>query len=371
MLLTSIINVLIFDGVKILEDRNSVSIDKNGLITFASNENASIVIDGTGLTLLPGLWDTHVHLSDPTEKSTENSIPLLKSLAKHGITTAIDCGRMGKDQFDYLGGRDDLPDVRYAGNFATSTGSTHSKLQMANEESIVDTVEAAKEFVAQRVGQGADYVKIVADIPGPSQDIINQLSKSGREHGKLSIVHAARKEAIQMALKAEPRVGIITHVPLDEPITEQDAKTMATAGIIASPTLVMEESLVKAGIAPGMNYNASRESVKRMRDAGVTILVGTDSNPDFINVPHGEAFDREVELLSEVGMTPVEILNAATQLSAESFQLHDRGVIDEGKRADLLLVEGNPTEDIRALQEVRKVWKAGREIYSADDQAKK
>lgn len=361
---TTITNVRIFDGIKVLSDDNTVIIDANGLISFSPCGNApTITIDGSGMTLLPGLFDTHVHLSDPSPESTENSIIQLQALAKHGITTAIDCGRMVKEQYDYYKNRTDLSDVRYTSNFATSTGSQHSKFAMANEESIVDTVEGATNYVAQRVQQGADYIKIVADTPGPSQEVINQISMEAHKHGKLVIVHAARKTAYDMALQAEPKVDIITHISLDEPVTLEDAKRMAAAGITASPTLVMEEGLVKAGFIPGIKYEVALESVKNLLAAGVRVLVGTDSNISFINVKHGEAFDREVELLAEAGMTPLEILNAATQLSAKSLQFDDRGVIAEGKRADLVLVEGDPTVDIKALRNVKKVWKAGQVIY--------
>jgi imidazolonepropionase-like amidohydrolase len=363
MLPTTINNVRIFDGIKILENQNAVTIDENGLITFKASDTATI-IEGSGMTLLPGLWDTHVHLSDPSPQSTEKSIPLLQDLAKHGITTAIDCGRMGKEQYSYIRTRDDLPDVRYAGNFATCTGSIHSKFQMADQSSIVDTAEQASEFVEERVEQGADFIKIVADSPvGPTQEVIDQLSRVARAHGKQTMVHAARKRAFEMALNAIPSVDIITHAPMDAPLTEQDAKQMAAAKITAVPTLVMEKALSSAGFIPGLKFDAAVESVKQLYGMGVSILVGTDSNQSFINVRHGEAFNREIDLLAEAGMQPVEILNAATQLSAKCFQLDDRGVIAEGKRADLVLVEGDPTQDIKTLRQVKKVWKRGRQIY--------
>ncbi|KAF2794203.1 amidohydrolase [Melanomma pulvis-pyrius CBS 109.77] len=357
----TISNARIFDGTQVLKGQDTVTIDVDtGLITDMPTQTGT-TIDGTGMTLLPGLWDTHVHLS----QSTETSLPLLKAMSASGITTAIECGRMSTSQHADIRARHDLPEIRYAGNFATSTGSIHSKFPFVDHESIVDSVDAATTFVEARVKQGADYIKIVADIPGPSQDVINQLSRGARETGKLSIVHAARSYAFDMALRADPAVNIITHVPMDAPLTADHAASMKEKGIIAVPTLAMEEALCAANFIPNIKFTAAVDSVKALCAAGVPILVGTDSNQSPIAcVKHGEAIWREMELLSAAGMTPIEILHAATQLSAESFQVSNRGRIATGLRADLILVEGDPTVDIQAMRKVKNVWKAGREIYS-------
>ncbi|KAF2118064.1 amidohydrolase [Lophiotrema nucula] len=361
----SITNARIFDGDKIArpEDQEVITIDETGLI---SGGLVGSTIDGKGMTLLPGLWDTHVHLSTPEGPalSTAKSIPLLNNMIRCGITTAIDCGRMDREQYDSIRARDDLPDVRFAGNFATSTGSIHSKFLMADKESLVDDVEAATEFVNQRIKQGAQYIKIVADTPGPSQEVVNQLSQEARAHGKLSIVHAARKTAWDMALNAEPKVDIITHVPMDEPLTAEDAAKMARLEVVSVPTLVMSSALCNSGFRPEYKMSVAIESVKQLHRAGVTILVGTDSNQSPIGVKHGESLFREMELLGEAGMTNEEILKAATSLSAKSFQIPDRGTIAPGQRADLILVDGDPVMDLQALRNVRKAWKAGREVFS-------
>ncbi|KAF2001801.1 hydrolase [Amniculicola lignicola CBS 123094] len=358
---TTIINVRVFDGEKVAGELSTVSIDENGRIT---GDNAVNLVDGAGMTLLPGLWDSHVHLSAPGPDTTEKSVLLLENMIKRGITTTIDCGAMSQEQYKYIRAHDDLPDIRYVRNFATSSGSTHSKFAMINKDCIVDTVEAATAFVERCAEQNADFIKIVADVPGPSQEIINQLSKEAKERGLKTIVHAARKAAFQMALQAEPKVNIITHVPMDDPLTVEMAAKMKEADITAVPTLVMSESLCNAKFFPGLKMSAAIESVKRLHQAGVTILVGTDSNQSPIGPKHGEAIYREMELLEEAGMSPVEILRAATHLSAERFNMLDRGSIGLGKRADLVLVDGDPTRDMQLLRNIRKVWNAGKEVHT-------
>jgi hypothetical protein len=105
------------------------------------------------------------------------------------------------------------------------------------------------------------------------------------------------------------------------------------------------------------DFNVAKETVRRLKAAGVPILAGTDApNP---GTAHGVALHRELELLVESGLTPVEALAAATSVPASSFHLADRGRIEKGRRADLLLVQGDPTTDITATRAIEGVWKGG------------
>ncbi|MFN2565433.1 MAG: CIA30 family protein, partial [Gemmatimonadaceae bacterium] len=101
-----------------------------------------------------------------------------------------------------------------------------------------------------------------------------------------------------------------------------------------------------------------RASLAKLAKGGVRILAGTDA-PN-LGTAHGVSMHRELELLVEAGLTPTTALTAATSAPAEAFGLRDRGRIAPGMRADLVLVEGNPTTDIRATRAIAGVWKAGR-----------
>jgi imidazolonepropionase-like amidohydrolase len=97
-----------------------------------------------------------------------------------------------------------------------------------------------------------------------------------------------------------------------------------------------------------------------LHNAGVTILPGTDApNP---GTGYGVSMHAELLLLTESGLTPEEALHAATAAAAREFGLIDRGRIEPGRRADLLLVKGDPSKDIRATRDILGVWKAGAEI---------
>ncbi|HEX6065815.1 MAG TPA: CIA30 family protein, partial [Longimicrobiales bacterium] len=112
--------------------------------------------------------------------------------------------------------------------------------------------------------------------------------------------------------------------------------------------------------SPRKEFSFASESVRLMKTAGVTILAGTDApNP---GTAHGAAMHRELELLVEAGLTPLDALKAATSLTANTFSLKDRGRIAAGLRADLVLVDGDPTKDVRATRAIAGVWKGGHVI---------
>ena len=102
---------------------------------------------------------------------------------------------------------------------------------------------------------------------------------------------------------------------------------------------------------------AAHAAVGALRRAGVPILAGTDAPAP--SLAHGLSLHHELELLVLSGLTPLEALASATSAPARAFGFHDRGRIAEGLRADLLLVNGDPTIDIRATRDIVGVWKIG------------
>jgi imidazolonepropionase-like amidohydrolase len=111
-----------------------------------------------------------------------------------------------------------------------------------------------------------------------------------------------------------------------------------------------------------LNYRHAKSTVATFHRAGVVILAGTDSNDDLTapyQVAHGESLHEELERLVDAGLTPSEALRGATSLAAGTFGLTDRGVIAPGCRADLVLVDGDPTRAISATRNIRGVWIGG------------
>lgn len=99
------------------------------------------------------------------------------------------------------------------------------------------------------------------------------------------------------------------------------------------------------------------DAILPLANAHVSILAGTDAgNP---GTAPGASLHGELEYLVEAGLTPLQALGAATSANAKGFRLSDRGRIAPGMRADLVLVRGNPAEDIRATRDIEEIWKAG------------
>jgi imidazolonepropionase-like amidohydrolase len=110
-------------------------------------------------------------------------------------------------------------------------------------------------------------------------------------------------------------------------------------------------------LGPNESYSVAADIVRLLRGEGVPILAGSDC-PN-VGTAHGVSLHRELELLVQAGLTPLEALRAATSAPAKAFRLKDRGSIKPGMRADLLLVRGDPTQNILATRDIVRVWKEG------------
>jgi imidazolonepropionase-like amidohydrolase len=353
-------DVRLFDGQRLVE-QSTVVIDGELISTDASGAR---VIDADGAILLPGFIDAHVHLLAEQE---------LQALAQFGVTTALDMAAWPPSAIDSLRNKHGVTDIRSAGIPATCSGSTHSHIPAFPKEGLVDSASAAAKFVADRVNEGVDYIKLVADTPGPDQDTLNALVEAAKNHQMLTVAHAANVDAIEMALEAD--TDIITHAPLDTVLSDAAVARFIEQGCVSVPTLTMMQGIaeqisamlgVEPGSVPGApSYQAARDSVTKLYRAGVPIIAGTDANAHEgvpFSPPHGSSFHDELALLVEAGLSTVDALRAATVLPARYFRLSDRGVIEPGRRADLVLLDGDPLTDITATRRIQHVWCAGVEV---------
>ena len=351
---TTLLNVRIFDGDKLLP--LSTLTFSGALITSIAPSSSSVdesatsnVIDCDSGILLPGFIDAHIHL---------NGIPCLHTLLASGVTTALDMGHYPLSDLNPLRSLPGLPSIRSTGTAAASPNGSHRKLIPA--EVLVSSADQAAQFVADRVAEGSDYIKIISDVPGLDQATLNALVEASHAHGKLAIAHAAKN--IPYAMAQEANVDIVTHVPLDTALSTAAVASMKSHHRIAVPTLTMMEAIVQKLPRAGFNYEPARASVMALYRAGVPIVAGTDANTSEgspAQVPHGESLHRELQLLVEAGLTNLDALRAATVLPAKFMGLEDRGAIEVGKRADLVLIEENPLEKIEATKSIIGVWCGG------------
>ena len=351
---TAVTNVRVFDGRQLLPLGTVVM--EGGRI--GASGVADEVIDGAGGVLMPGLIDAHVHLHD------RHTLELLTGF---GVTTALDMACAPPELVGSLRSVPGLTGIRSAGTPAVAPGSMHSRIPVTGQRGLIAGPDQAARFVADRIAEGSDYIKIIVGNPGPSHDqaTLDALTAAARERSKLTVAHASSYEAVEMAQRA--RVNVLTHVPLDKALDETAAAAAVADGRILIPTLAMMEGVVAQSAPPGADYAAARQSVTVMYRAGVPILAGTDANA--VGVPaaisHGASLHHELELLVDAGLSPLDALRAATSRPAHYFGLADRGVIEPGRRADLVLIDGNPLRDITATRSVRRIWCGGVEVVPA------
>ena len=313
------------------------------------------MVEGSGAVLLPGLIDAHIHL---------HGRDTLERLSSWGVTTGLDMATWSVETLTSLRGVEGLTDIRSPGLPAIGPGGPHAHIPGMPAEAIQEDPDRAAAFVAARVGEGADYIKIVVEAPGgggPTQPVLDALVAAAHDHHKLVVAHAASVGAFRMALDAG--ADMLTHAPVDQTLDPAEVSRIADSRVVAIPTLTMMEGT--AASRPAASYDAARDTVTALHDAGVVILAGTDANaaPGVpFQVPHGESLHHELVLLVDAGLTPSEVLRAATSLPAQHFGLTDRGRVDPGLRADLVLIDGDPTTDIRTTRNLRRVWCAGVEV---------
>lgn len=345
-------NVRVFDGERLLEP-STVVIDGDRIGTDPAG---AAPVEGGGRALLPGLIDCHIHLTDAST---------LAALAARGVTTGLDMGTWPPELVASLRGRPGVTDIRSSGVGATHPASAHAQRmgrgQGGRGPGLVADPDEAKAYVAARVAEGVDYIKIIVDPPGFDQATIAALVDAAHAHGLRTIGHAANSGAVLLAQAAG--VDVLTHAPIDRPLTGDEAAATHAAGHVVVPTLTMMEAIVaRIGAVAPVSYDPARATVAAWHRAGVPILAGTDANQTAAapaSPPYGTSLHHELALLVDAGLTPVEALRSATAAAARHFGLDDRGVIAPGKRADLVLIDGDPVRDITELGNVAAVWCGG------------
>jgi imidazolonepropionase-like amidohydrolase len=380
-------DVDVFDGVRV--SRRTTVLVRDGMIRAVGPDVAvppgAEVVEGAGRTLLPGLVDSHTHLG------TTFGGTFLEDALRFGVTTELEMGGSAASlelRRRLSGGAlTEGADLRTAGTPITVPKGHPTQMDGPPIPTLgpQDDVQA---FVDARVAEGGDYAKIIYDhaFPTLTRAQLDDVVAAVHRRNRLAVVHVTRQADALDAI-ASGADGLV-HIFADAAPMPGLAPLAVRHGVFVVPTLSVFESVTGASdaswwqgvpqlaarvtpamrrsldarmppaLAAGMSLAHAQAAVGALQRAGVPILAGTDAPAP--GMAHGLSLHRELELLVRSGLTPAEALAAATSVPARAFGFHDRGRIAPGLRADLLLVEGDPTADIRATRRIIRVWKLGR-----------
>jgi imidazolonepropionase-like amidohydrolase len=355
------------------------------------------VIDASGQTLLPGLWEMHTHFS---------GVEFGPALLAAGITTARDCG----GEFEFLTTIRDAIEKRHGlGPRLLLAGLVDASGPDAFGAVSADTPEQARVVVARYKAAGFQQIKLYTLL---KPDIVAALSAEAHRLGMTVTGHVPSAmnaiQGVEAGMDQINHLGFVTPVMRppandkserrDAPIdlnSEQARKAIAffqqhhtvidpTAswgemasrskdveipsfepGIAKAPYVVASKFLsLGSPVSESARFQArmaeSRAVIGALHKAGIPIVAGSDTGLI------GYGLHRELELYVDAGMTPLEAIQSATIVAARAMNLaNDSGSIETGKRADLILINGNPLENISDIRKVSHVVTNGRMYDSA------
>ena len=346
-----IYNVNVFDGEQ-LAPFNRVVISGGKIVPDKDTDGATKE-DGKGAFLVPGFFDAHAHVYGPDP---------LDTFSDYGVTTALDMGTFPYQKaIASLKAKSALGYTAVYGSSAaaTSDGGFLSGIDGFPSDSFVTSPKAAVAFVQARKKEGVDYIKIfINETADPGLNLQRVIVGSASSEGYLTISHATSGQAYGEA--ADANGLFITHAPKDQILTPRTISKIVANRQVSIPTLIKMQNLLNMQGQP-KNYTYSRDSVTAMYNAKIPILVGTDCDGGHPYVRYAGSLQKEMELLVEAQMTPIDVLKGATSLPAKYFKLTDRGMIAPGMRADMILLDGNPLTNISKTGEILKVWIGGKE----------
>jgi len=363
------------------------------------------VVDAKDKTLLPGFFDVHTHLNASAGPLTADWQKSTAAYLICGVTT-IDEFSANREMYAPLrklmaDGVVTAPHINFATRISTPGG--HGAESGMGEFTTVEvsTATAAHEAMKQVLPYKPDVIKIFTDgwrygsIPNLSsmnEQTIHAIVEDAHAAGIKVLTHTLTVEGAKNAAAAG--VDVIAHSIQDAPIDQELLNIMKTHGTSYAPTMAVYEANKPAPTTPLMlsvlepeqrvaviktvagkkpmaldnpamkRWNQLQANMRTLYAAGIPVVLGTDNGMP--STPHGWGSLREMELMVGAGLTPSQALQAGTRVSAAALGLgKERGTIEVGKLADLVLIDGRPDENIGDVEKTDRVWLAGKTVDRA------
>lgn len=395
-------NVTAFVGARIIDGTGADPIERGvilvrdgriqaiGPVDAVTIPSGAARVDVSGRTIIPGLINAHGHVGDTRgletgQYSAENVERQLELYARYGVTTV---NSLGGDQEAAIGLRQAQDTARL----------DRARLYLAGTVVTGDTPAEALEVVDRNAAMGVDFLKFRVDdnlgtVPKMSPDVYRAVITRAREHGIPTAAHVYYLADAKDLLRSG--VGFLAHSVRDRPVDEELIRLLNENNVCLCPTLTREVSTFvyedvpdffedpffleeadssvieqlkdprrqrqirtsRSAQAYKQALQVASRNLERLADGGVTIAFGTDTGPPARFQGYFEHM--ELELMAEAGLSPMQVLVAATGDAARCLGLDDLGTLEPGKWADLVVLRENPLENITNSKTIESVWIGG------------
>jgi len=369
-------NVYVFDGTEDLGIVN-LAISKDTIAKISSTKlEGDSIIDGSGKYIIPGLVNAHVHMWDPN---------MLRESFDAGVLTVLDLYDPWGVAPRMRAYRDTIGYSNYygAGMGATVDGGhpTYYIPHPPNYPLISDSL-SPKQFVKMAVESGSEVIKILRDadilegdtlkpIPTLTFEQVEALINEARANNIPSIVHIYDKEDALKIASFKPS-GFAHFWDQKVEITEEDKANLRESGVFFIPTLMLSHTS-NLRLKYDTTLSAKRvafeketylypdslfeQKIYEMHEAGIPLIAGTDPPNNRIN--YGTDLMRELNFYENAGMSLKEVLKTATGNAAKYLPIDQNGSLVQGGPASFLLLNKNPLETLKALDDIEFIFKNG------------
>lgn len=389
---TVLMHATVIDGTGAAAQRDAAIVIENGRVTSIAPASktkppaGAQVVDLSGKFVIPGIINAHSHISDDPEIK-------LRHFALYGVTTTIGMGGDGDQQLK-------IREEQHNGNIRGARALTvQQRFEFAKD---APTPEAARQKVDELFAKHADAVKVVMDdrrhtVSKLKQDIAAAIIDQAHKHNMKVLAHIHDYDDAKFLI--EQGVQMLAHEVRDREVDDSFINLMKSKNVGITPTLVRElSSFVYADSPPWLDdpfvlrvFDAERVNIAktklkdqqsklpdlatnredlvlasknftRMLKAGVKIGLGTDSGPAPARF-EGFFEHLEMELMVKYGMTPMQVIQAFSKTNSEILGIDkDYGTLVKGKKADLVVLDKNPLDNILNTRTISAVYIEGKKF---------